>query len=75
MSIAPFSESYVIEIAGAAVGIVVREAQARRFAFHSASRRFTRYEGMTFNGPRDAERYLSGQVARRLRSLIEELVA
>ncbi|MDQ0394197.1 hypothetical protein [Labrys monachus] len=69
------SESYVIEIAGSAVGIVVREAQARRFAFHAASRRFGRYNGMTFAGPRDAERYLSGQLARRLHSLLEEMVA
>jgi hypothetical protein len=69
------SESYIIEISGSAVGIVVREAQARRFAFHAASRRFGRYNGMTFAGPRDAERYLSGQVARRLHNLIEELVA
>lgn len=69
------SESYVIEISGAAIGIVVREPQARRFAFHAASRRFSRFDGMTFVGPRDAERYLSGQVARRLHSLLEELVA
>jgi hypothetical protein len=69
------SESYVIELAGSAVGIVVREAQARRFTFHSATRRFNRYDGMSFAGPRDAERYLSSQLARRLRSLIGELVA
>jgi len=69
------SESYIIEISGAAVGIVVREAQARRFAFHAASRRFNRFNGMTFTGPRDAERYLSGQIAHRLSSLLEELVA
>jgi len=69
------SESYIIEIAGAAVGIVVREAPSRRFTFHAASRRFHRYEGMAFTGPRDAERYLTAQVARRLHALIEELVA
>jgi len=69
------SESYIIEIAGAAVGIVVREAQYRRFTFHTASRRFHRYDGMAFAGPRDAERYLSAQIARRLHVLIEELVA
>jgi hypothetical protein len=68
-------ESYVIEISGAAVGIVVRQAEARRFAFHAASRRFSRYDGMTFAGPRDAERFLSGQVARRLQGLLQELVA
>jgi len=69
------SESYVIEISGTTVGIVVRQADARRFAFHAASRRFSRYNGMTFAGPRDAERFISGQVARRLHSLLEELVA
>ncbi len=69
------SESYIIEISGTAVGIVVREAQARRFAFHAASRRFSRYNGMTFVGPRDAERFISSQVAQRLHGLIEELVA
>ena len=69
------SESYIIEISGAAVGIVVRQAEARRFAFHAASRRFNRYNDMTFSGPRDAERFISGQVARRLHSLLEELVA
>lgn len=69
------SESYIIEISGAAVGIVVRQAEARRFAFHAASRRFNRYNGMMFSGPRDAERFISGQVARRLHTLLEELVA
>jgi hypothetical protein len=75
MSLSSSSESYVIELSGAAIGIVVREAEAKRFAFHTASRRFSRYNGMTFSGPRDAERFISGQVARRLHNLLDELVA
>ncbi len=75
MSSSSNSESYVIEIRGSTVGIVVREDQARRFAFHAASHRFNRYDGMTFPGPRDAERYLSSQIAGRLHILSGELVA
>ena len=58
-------ESYIVEVAGHTAGIVVREPSERWFSFHAAQRRFGRFEGLTFTGPRDAERVLRRQLAQR----------
>ena len=53
------SDTYIIEIASQAAGIVVRDAGGYRF--FAASHRFNRLEGQLFRNAREAE-----QAARRL---------
>jgi hypothetical protein len=70
------TESYVIEVAGFTAGIVVREPGQRRFSFHAAERRFGRFDGQSFAGPREAERVLrqrasAGRHASDIARLIE----
>ena len=59
------SERYIVEFAGRAAGIVVREEGKRLFAFHAAEERFHRFQGLNFTGPRDAERTLARHLGRR----------
>lgn len=59
------SESWIIEIGGDTAGIVVRQPGERWFAFHSANDRFGRFNGLTFTGPRDAERTLRAKTLAR----------
>jgi len=58
-------ESWIIEIGGDTAGIVVREAGERWFAFHAAHSRYGRFNGLTFTGPREAERSLRAQIVKR----------
>ena len=53
------SDTYIIEVASQAAGIVVRDANGYRF--FAASHRFNRLEGQLFRNAREAER-----AARRL---------
>jgi hypothetical protein len=48
------SDTYIIEIASQAAGIVVRDASGYRF--FAASHRFNRLEGQLFRNAREAER-------------------
>jgi len=48
------SDTYIIEIASQAAGIVVRDAGGCRF--FAASHRFNRLEGQLFRNAREAER-------------------
>jgi hypothetical protein len=55
------SDTYIIEVASQAAGIVVRDANGYRF--FAASHRFNRLEGQLFRNAREAER-----AAKRLAS-------
>jgi len=68
-------ESYVIEVAGDAAGIVVREPGDRWFLFHAAQRRFGRLDGLVVSGPREAERALRKFLAQRPATAIAGLPA
>jgi len=48
------SETYIIEVASQAAGIVVRTKDG--FCFFAATRRFHALEGRTFHNAREAER-------------------
>ncbi len=48
------SDTYIIEVASQAAGIVVRDANGYRF--FAASHRFNRLEGQLFRNAREAER-------------------
>jgi hypothetical protein len=59
------SQGYIIEVAGQAAGIVVREAGESLFQFHSAATPFNSLEGRKFPHPRAAERAAWAEFSRR----------
>lgn len=59
------SNTYIIEVGEAAVGIVTRESAASGYRFFASDRRLDAIEGKTFGAPRQVEKLARDLIARR----------